>query len=183
MGAEVDSRVTAYVRHFLIGTDNKQVKPIADKVGVSKAWVGNVRDGKQNVGGESLGKVAAAYFGGSIDALRKRSAEFAAEHPELVEVADEKVAAEMSALTIRDREWLEIVLENLVGPKLAPIFAKRTAWQHNPLKTKPRQILNSAYELADLRTAMENGAPFVDLDREVKVADVSDISKKRRTKR
>jgi transcriptional regulator with XRE-family HTH domain len=84
MATQVDPKITAYVRHRLIGIDGTEVKALAEKIGVSKAWVTNVRKGKSALGAESLSKVADAYCGGSIDKLRREAERFAREHPELV---------------------------------------------------------------------------------------------------
>jgi transcriptional regulator with XRE-family HTH domain len=103
MPGESDPVVTAFVRHVLIGVETKSVKPIADKLGLSKAWVTNVREGKQAVGADSQRKIAQAYFGGSIDELTAKARAFAKKHPELVEAdAPGEELEEMVRLLVED---------------------------------------------------------------------------------
>lgn len=80
-----DPAVTAYVRHVVIGLDNSEPTKTAARLGVSGAWVVNVRDGHRGVGLDALRKIAQADFGGSLDRLEAAARAWAAAHPEALE--------------------------------------------------------------------------------------------------
>jgi hypothetical protein len=86
MASESDPEVTAFVRHELIGDDPARTGDLAEKFRVSKPTITNIRKGRQGVGGVVLIKIAKAFFGGSVDELRAKAAQFAKAHPELVVV-------------------------------------------------------------------------------------------------
>lgn len=83
-----DPAITAYVRHVVIGLDNAEPTKVAARLGVSGAWVVNVRDGHRGVGLDALRKIAAAHFDGSLDRLEQAARDWAAEHPEVLGAPD-----------------------------------------------------------------------------------------------
>lgn len=76
-----DPVLTAYVRHVIIGLKNTEPTKLARELGVSGAFVVNVRDGTRGVGYGSLQKIAKARFNESIDALKKAAHDWAKENP------------------------------------------------------------------------------------------------------
>lgn len=80
-----DPAITAYVRHVVIGLDNAEPTKVAARLGVSGAWVVNVRDGHRGVGLDALRKIAAADFDGSLDRLERAARDWSTAHPEAVE--------------------------------------------------------------------------------------------------
>lgn len=107
MPTEQDTAIATYVRHRIIGIDTTEVLPLAKKIGVSKAWVTNIRKGRQpTVGKEAMGKLANVYFGGSIDRLQQTAVKFVADNPHLLV---KESAAKESAQTdgVIFRLWID----------------------------------------------------------------------------
>ena len=102
MPSEADPVVTLFVRYRVIGIDNRKVKAFAEKWGVSKATVTDIRKGKQGIGGEVLLKIADTAFEGDLNRLREEAKVFARENPDLVDPSIPLLERAVGHLAVRE---------------------------------------------------------------------------------
>ncbi len=141
-----DPAITAYVRHVVIGLDNTEPTKVAARLGVSGAWVVNVRDGHRGVGLDALRKIAAAHFDGSLDRLEHAARDWAAEHPELFGALDQNTSPKPKATPRIPRLEPHGPSGRARGPSLGslPLDNLRAARERLLERGYPRDAINEA---------------------------------------
>jgi transcriptional regulator with XRE-family HTH domain len=142
MPTEFKRNVTVYVRYRLIGVATEEVKSFADRWGVSKATITDIRLGNKNVGGEVLRKIAEADFGGSVDRLQAEANAFALENPDLID----------PSVPLLQRAVGYLTLENVSG---APALVGAYPTVRGAIKNPDALTFESAVAL--LRTVVSSG--------------------------